>query len=705
MAHSPNHISYDPKSSDQKVHSNTQNNKKNHAMSVDQDLNQPLINKSSQNTQHKKSNFKHESFKQSASVNEVDSFDSNTFVSGLGVQNSGMRAEDADVFLDDSAFSQKNSQAYESLKKIKKSRQDQMKMREVSEKAFQLIETRDKMGLMRFLDQNQTVPIIDLVDARGYTLLHMICFKNIEDLIYPLMEKVQQIYTQTQIKLWINYKTEEDGFTALHFGSFRGNINIIKLLLENGADMHMRNNFGINVLHVAAQGDQPISLYYFKEKGIDITSKDNRNSTPMHWACYSRSEIALCYLLSWVKDLDEQDIEGFTPLHLAVKSVEQLRSTRPVRSLLIRGSSRNARDKQGRKPVDLVDQISIPSLQQELRSMLKEPKGCTCFMIKTPLKLMRKSASTPTFFLGLILINYILLFLFVLPLTTAAFVMAILFFMLSQGVDPGYLRKPQNITFLSMLQTFDPVLLCPDCEVIRTTRSRHCSICNRCVERFDHHCPWVNNCVGIKNHHFFMMFLVSITLVLLSVLVTVSVTLNEFNEELISENFLILLPRDTYNKNLFYFGAIINLITSAFFLLPVMLLTLIQLRNFCVNKTTNERFARRVSTSQSESASRTSSMASSVNNTTLDDSMISQQLSRGGPCGFLSNCSQMCFNHQMVDQSKLFNEQMQIVNPQYSSQHKVINDSIEEDLTQSYDQKQAINYSKSSDESTSRSRL
>ena len=105
--------------------------------------------------------------------------------------------------------------------------------------------------------------------------------------------------------MWVNHKTEEDGFIALHFASFRGNVNMIKLLLENGADMHMRNNFGINVLHVAAQGDQPISLYFFKEKGIDINSKDNRNSTPMHWACYSRSEIALCYLLSWVKDLDE----------------------------------------------------------------------------------------------------------------------------------------------------------------------------------------------------------------------------------------------------------------------------------------------------------------------------------------------------------------------------------------------------------------
>lgn len=118
--------------------------------------------------------------------------------------------------------------------------------------------------------------------------------------------------------------------------------------------MYAKNNFGINVLHVAAQGDQSISLYFFKEKGMDLRAKDSRGSTPLHWACYSKSEVSLCYLLSWVKFLDDKDIEGYTPLHLAVKSVESLKSTRPVRSLLIRGASRDALDNNDRKPIDLV---------------------------------------------------------------------------------------------------------------------------------------------------------------------------------------------------------------------------------------------------------------------------------------------------------------------------------------------------------------
>jgi hypothetical protein len=77
------------------------------------------------------------------------------------------------------------------------------------------------------------------------------------------------------------------------------------------------------------------------------------------------------------------------------------------------------------------------------------------------------------------------------------------------ALDPGKLRPAGGIDFLDMLQKFTATDLCPDCLVIRTTRSRHCAICNVCVERFDHHCPWINNCVGIRNHNAFLVFLIS----------------------------------------------------------------------------------------------------------------------------------------------------------------------------------------------------
>jgi palmitoyltransferase len=72
------------------------------------------------------------------------------------------------------------------------------------------------------------------------------------------------------------------------------------------------------------------------------------------------------------------------------------------------------------------------------------------------------------------------------------------FFTITWLKDPGYLRKSEQVSFLRLVEKFDPNMLCPSCEVICTTESRHCYICNRCVERFDHHCQWINNCIGVQ---------------------------------------------------------------------------------------------------------------------------------------------------------------------------------------------------------------
>ena len=134
------------------------------------------------------------------------------------------------------------------------------------------------------------------------------------------MKRKLGIEAKDEIKKWINCQSEQ-GYSALHYAAYRGNIEIINKLIDNGAQVEVVNKRGLNVLHMSAQGNQPSSLLYFKEKfSFDIQSVDDMGSTPLHWACYTGSENAVIFLLSWNPLVNAQDREGLTPLHLAIMS-------------------------------------------------------------------------------------------------------------------------------------------------------------------------------------------------------------------------------------------------------------------------------------------------------------------------------------------------------------------------------------------------
>ncbi len=72
-------------------------------------------------------------------------------------------------------------------------------------------------------------------------------------------------------------------------------------------------------------------------------------------------------------------------MHLAVKSVEVLKSTRPVRALLLKGAKRDIKDLDGKKPIDHMSQSLHISLQKEIKGILKKPRYMECLMIRFPL--------------------------------------------------------------------------------------------------------------------------------------------------------------------------------------------------------------------------------------------------------------------------------------------------------------------------------
>lgn len=59
------------------------------------------------------------------------------------------------------------------------------------------------------------------------------------------------------------------------------------------------------------------------------------------------------------------------------------------------------------------------------------------------------------------------------------------------------------------------------CDVKVGPKVKHCGICNKCVDNFDHHCNWLNNCVGDRNYWYFFVTCLSATAGVLVILIVV----------------------------------------------------------------------------------------------------------------------------------------------------------------------------------------
>ncbi|MBN2858477.1 MAG: ankyrin repeat domain-containing protein, partial [Candidatus Delongbacteria bacterium] len=104
-------------------------------------------------------------------------------------------------------------------------------------------------------------------------------------------------------------------FTPLNYAALEGKTDIVKYLVDKGADINTRDREGSIPLQNAAIKGYFEIVKILVENGSDVNYKDYNDVTPLHFACMSGNLEMIKFLESKGANLKGVNSNGNTPLH------------------------------------------------------------------------------------------------------------------------------------------------------------------------------------------------------------------------------------------------------------------------------------------------------------------------------------------------------------------------------------------------------
>lgn len=115
-------------------------------------------------------------------------------------------------------------------------------------------------------------------------------------------------------KAEVNEKDSDDN-VALTFSVPLGYIDAVRVFLENGADINIRDAFQNTPLHWAIA--HPSVARLLLDNGARVDAKNDTGKTALHWAVQAEQEQVTAMLVKGGADVNAVDENNFTPLHVA----------------------------------------------------------------------------------------------------------------------------------------------------------------------------------------------------------------------------------------------------------------------------------------------------------------------------------------------------------------------------------------------------
>lgn len=187
---------------------------------------------------------------------------------------------------------------------------------------------------------------IDLnkVDS-SFSKLHRACLLNDDIQVKKYIHKVD------------NNSHDSSQRYPIHLATVNGNLEIIRLLIENGADPNVQDSEKNTPLIKAIECSHEHLVKYLLSNGANPNICDLDNNSALHWAMMTESILAIDALISSRKcDVSLRNNKDETCLHLAVRNPLVEGST--FESIIKAGADVRAKDQLGLSPLDIAHACS-----------------------------------------------------------------------------------------------------------------------------------------------------------------------------------------------------------------------------------------------------------------------------------------------------------------------------------------------------------